>query len=125
MHVPQYKIAFGVECWLAGMKQSTCIYERNTFVCQPAKISKCPDKIYYLFINRKWREDKYICTCLISILLIDLTELNDSKPSMNLISREELKEKLDRGDKFKLVNALGEWAFEAKRIPGSINIRNM
>jgi rhodanese-like protein len=44
---------------------------------------------------------------------------------MNLISREELKEKLDRGDKFKLVNALGEWAFEAKRIPGSINIRNM
>ena len=34
---------------------------------------------------------------------------------MNLISREELKEKLDRGDKFKLVNALGEWAFEAKR----------
>jgi hypothetical protein len=44
---------------------------------------------------------------------------------MNLIGREELKEKLDRGDKFKLANALGEWAFEAKRIPGSINIRNM
>ena len=44
---------------------------------------------------------------------------------MNLISREELKEKLDRGDKFKLVNALGDWAFEAKRIPGSINISNM
>jgi hypothetical protein len=44
---------------------------------------------------------------------------------MNLISREELKEKLDRGDKFRLVNALGEWAFEAKRIPGSINVRNM
>jgi hypothetical protein len=33
---------------------------------------------------------------------------NDSKLSMNLISREELKEKLDRGDKFKLVNALGD-----------------
>jgi hypothetical protein len=44
---------------------------------------------------------------------------------MNLISREELKEKLDHGDKFKLVNALGEWAFEAKRIHGSINIRNV
>ena len=44
---------------------------------------------------------------------------------MNLISREELKEKLDRGDQFKLANALGEWAFEAKRIPGSINISNM
>ena len=57
--------------------------------------------------------------------MIDLPELNDSKLSMNLISREELKEKLDRKDKFKLVNALGEWAFEAKRIPGSINISNM
>ncbi len=44
---------------------------------------------------------------------------------MNLISREELKERLDRGDKFKLINALGEWAFEAKRIPGSINISSM
>jgi rhodanese-related sulfurtransferase len=48
--------------------------------------------------------------------------MNDSKLSMNLISREGLKEKLDRGDKFKLVNALGEWAFNAKHIPGSINI---
>jgi hypothetical protein len=34
--------------------------------------------------------------------------LNDSKMSMNIISREELKKKLDHGDKFKLVNALGE-----------------
>lgn len=41
---------------------------------------------------------------------------------MNLISREELKQKLDRGDKFKLINALGELAFNAKHIPGSINI---
>ena len=57
--------------------------------------------------------------------MIDLPELNDSKLSMNLISREELKEKLDRKDKFKLVNALGEWAFEAKRIPGSINVSNI
>ena len=48
--------------------------------------------------------------------------MNNSKLSMNLISREELKEKLDRGDKFKLVNALGEWAFNAKHIPNSINI---
>jgi rhodanese-related sulfurtransferase len=48
--------------------------------------------------------------------------MNDSKLSMKLISREELKEKLDRGDKFKLINALGEWAFNAKHIPGSINI---
>ena len=48
--------------------------------------------------------------------------MNDSKISMKLISREELKEKLDRGDKFKLVNALGEWAFNAKHTPGSINV---
>ncbi len=41
---------------------------------------------------------------------------------MELISRDELKEKLDRGDDFKLVNALGEFAFRAKHIPGSINI---
>ncbi|MEE8359220.1 MAG: rhodanese-like domain-containing protein, partial [Candidatus Hydrothermarchaeales archaeon] len=41
---------------------------------------------------------------------------------MKLISREELKEKLDRGDDFKLVNALAELAFQAKHIPGSINI---
>lgn len=39
--------------------------------------------------------------------------MNDSKLPMNLISREELKEKLDREGKFKLVNTLGEWAFEA------------
>jgi len=52
-------------------------------------------------------------------------ELNDSKMSINRIGREELKEKLDRGDKFKLVNALGEWAFNAKHIPGSINISNI
>jgi rhodanese-related sulfurtransferase len=54
--------------------------------------------------------------------------LHDSKMSINLISRQDLKEKLDRGDKFKLVklvNALGEWAFNAKHIPGSINISNI
>ncbi len=41
---------------------------------------------------------------------------------MKLISRNELKEKLDRGDNFKLVMVLGEYAFNAKHIPGSINI---
>jgi hypothetical protein len=51
--------------------------------------------------------------------------LYDSKMSMNLISREELKEKLECGDEFKLVNALDEWAFNAKHIPGSINISNI
>ena len=41
---------------------------------------------------------------------------------MRLISREELKEKLDQGDDFKLVMTLGDWAFRARHIPGSINI---
>ncbi len=41
---------------------------------------------------------------------------------MNLISREELKEKLDRGDDFKLAMVLGDWQFRAKHIPGSLNI---
>jgi len=40
---------------------------------------------------------------------------------MRTIDREELRAKLDRGDNFKLVNALGEWAFRAKRIPGSLH----
>jgi rhodanese-related sulfurtransferase len=41
--------------------------------------------------------------------------------SMKTISREELKQKLDRKENFRLVNALSEWAFQAKRIPGSIH----
>ena len=41
---------------------------------------------------------------------------------MSLIGREELREKLDRQDRFKLAMVLGDWAFRAKRIPGSINI---
>ena len=43
---------------------------------------------------------------------------------MELITREELKEKLDRGDDFKLVCALSEWAYRAKHIPGSLHIDN-
>ncbi len=41
---------------------------------------------------------------------------------MKLIDREELKEKLDRRDNFKLVMVLGDWGFRAKHIPGSLNI---
>jgi rhodanese-related sulfurtransferase len=40
----------------------------------------------------------------------------------DLIGREELKEKLDRGDDFKLVMVLGEWEYRAKRIPGSLRV---
>ncbi len=41
---------------------------------------------------------------------------------MKLISREELRDKLNRGDDFKLVMTLENWAFQSKHIPGSINI---
>ena len=41
---------------------------------------------------------------------------------MEMIGREELKEKLDRGDDFRLVMVLGDWGFRAKHIPGSLNI---
>lgn len=44
---------------------------------------------------------------------------------MKLISREELKQKLDRGDDFKLVMTLGDWAFRARHIPGSLNLSHM
>ncbi len=40
----------------------------------------------------------------------------------DLIDRDELKAKIDRGDEFKLVMVLGEWAYRAKHIPGSLNI---
>ena len=40
----------------------------------------------------------------------------------DLIGREELKEKLDRGDDFKLVMVLGEWEYRAKHIPGSLRV---
>jgi 3-mercaptopyruvate sulfurtransferase SseA len=40
---------------------------------------------------------------------------------MRLISAQELKEKLDRGDPLKLVNALGDWQYQAAHIPGSLH----
>lgn len=44
---------------------------------------------------------------------------------MNIISREELKAKLERGDNFKLVMTMGEWAYNQAHIPGSLNISDM
>ncbi len=41
---------------------------------------------------------------------------------MPKITCEDLKEKIDRGDEFKLIMVLGEWQFRAKHIPGSLNI---
>ena len=43
-------------------------------------------------------------------------------PETELIGREELKEKLDRGDDFKLVMVLGEWEYRATRISGSLRV---
>jgi rhodanese-related sulfurtransferase len=44
---------------------------------------------------------------------------------MEQISREELKAKIERGDDFKLVMTLAEWAFQMSHIPGSININSI
>ena len=41
--------------------------------------------------------------------------------AMRLISAQALKDKLDRGDPLKLVNALGEWEYQAAHIPGSLH----
>jgi hypothetical protein len=41
---------------------------------------------------------------------------------MKTIGREESKQMLDRKDHFRLVMALGEWAYQAKHIPGSIHL---
>ena len=46
-------------------------------------------------------------------------------PETDLISGEELKEKLERGEDFKLVMALGEWEYKAKHIPGSLRLSTM
>ena len=44
---------------------------------------------------------------------------------MKTISREELKEKLDHKENFRLVMALADWAYQAKHIPGSIHFATM
>ena len=37
------------------------------------------------------------------------------------IGRDDLKAKIDRGDRFTLIMALSRWAYEAKHIPGSLH----
>ena len=37
------------------------------------------------------------------------------------ISRDELREKIDRGDDMRLIMALNRWAYDAKHIPGSLH----
>lgn len=43
---------------------------------------------------------------------------------MRLITRKELKTKIDNRHEFKLVFVLGEWHFRAKHIPGSIHLES-
>jgi rhodanese-related sulfurtransferase len=44
---------------------------------------------------------------------------------MKLISREELKEKLDKEEDIKLVFALGAWQYRAKHIPDSLHFYDL
>jgi rhodanese-related sulfurtransferase len=44
---------------------------------------------------------------------------------MKLITRDELREKLDRGDEFKLVMTLSAWAYHAKHIPTSFPVETL
>ena len=44
---------------------------------------------------------------------------------MNLIARDELRRKLERGDKFKLVMTLPELAYRTKHIPGSLHFETI
>jgi rhodanese-related sulfurtransferase len=48
--------------------------------------------------------------------------MNAEGQETDLIGREELKKKFDRGDDFKLVMVLGEWEYRAKRISGSLRV---
>ena len=44
---------------------------------------------------------------------------------MRLISREDLKRKIDEGEDLKLVCSLREWAYRAMHIPGSIHVDDL
>jgi len=44
---------------------------------------------------------------------------------MRTITCEDLKRKLDRGDDFKLVMVLGDWAYCLMHIPGSLHYGNI
>lgn len=44
---------------------------------------------------------------------------------MKIISKEQLKAKLDRGDDFKLVMAMDRYAYEKMHIPGSLHFHSI
>ena len=43
---------------------------------------------------------------------------------MKIMSREQLKNKIDRGDNFKLVMMMHQWAYDHMHIPGSLHFDN-
>ena len=45
--------------------------------------------------------------------------------NMKTIDRKELKAKLDRGDNFKLVMTMDDYAYDHMHIPGSLHFNNM
>jgi rhodanese-related sulfurtransferase len=47
---------------------------------------------------------------------------NEEEITMRLISREELREKLEQRKDIKLIFTLGEWQYRAKHIPGSLHL---
>ena len=42
--------------------------------------------------------------------------------SVPIISRDELKQKIDRGDRFTLVETLPEFMYKQRHLPGAINL---
>ena len=44
---------------------------------------------------------------------------------MKTISREDLKEKIDRGDDFVLLEALSEASYRRAHLPGAIHVQDM
>jgi rhodanese-related sulfurtransferase len=47
------------------------------------------------------------------------------RSSVKTISREDLKEKIDRGDEFVLFEVLSEESYKREHLPGAIRFQNM
>jgi rhodanese-related sulfurtransferase len=52
-----------------------------------------------------------------------MTSSSRARPPVAVIDREQLQARLARGDRFQLVMASKNWAFDAKHIPGSVHFR--
>ena len=45
-----------------------------------------------------------------------------TEDAVRVITVDDLKAKMERGDRFQLVNALGDWEYKASHIPGSLHL---